>query len=150
MVIGTPSAGPIADDNKTAAWEKCVAEYKKQPNAFPSPSLFAHGYYVNMTALLTALGKVNADVADGGGKLAHDARKPRSGDADRQGRLDKNRNAIADEFLTEVAKNADGTLYNKSSRSFRRSTRRWAFLKPNSSRSGRPAATIRAARSSPI
>ncbi len=27
--------------------------------------------------------------------------------------LDKNRNAIADEFLTEVAKNPDGTLYNK-------------------------------------
>ncbi|MGA9320400.1 MAG: hypothetical protein WBW06_04995 [Xanthobacteraceae bacterium] len=27
--------------------------------------------------------------------------------------LDKNRNAIADNFLTEVAKNADGTLYNK-------------------------------------
>ena len=27
--------------------------------------------------------------------------------------MDKNRNAIADEFLTEVAKNADGTLYNK-------------------------------------
>jgi len=27
--------------------------------------------------------------------------------------LDKNRNAIADNFLTEVSKNADGTLYNK-------------------------------------
>ena len=27
--------------------------------------------------------------------------------------LNKNRNAIADNFLTEVAKNADGTLYNK-------------------------------------
>ena len=27
--------------------------------------------------------------------------------------LDKNRNAIADEFLTEVTKNPDGTLYNK-------------------------------------
>ena len=27
--------------------------------------------------------------------------------------LDKNRNAIADNFLTEVAKGADGNLYNK-------------------------------------
>ena len=27
--------------------------------------------------------------------------------------LDKNRNAIADIFLTEVAQGADGTLYNK-------------------------------------
>ena len=27
--------------------------------------------------------------------------------------LDKNRNAIADNFLTEVTANSDGTLYNK-------------------------------------
>ena len=113
MVIGTPSAGPIADDNKTAAWEKFVAEYKKQPNAFPSPSLFAHGYYVNMTALLTALGKVNADVADGGGKLRTTLASLVLETPTGKVSLDKNRNAIADEFLTEVAKNADGTLYNK-------------------------------------
>jgi branched-chain amino acid transport system substrate-binding protein len=113
VVIGTPSAGPIADDNKTAAWEKFVAEYKKQPNAFPSPSLFAHGYYVNMTALLTALGKVNADVADGGGKLRTTLASLVLETPTGKVSLDKNRNAIADEFLTEVAKNADGTLYNK-------------------------------------
>ena len=84
VVIGTPSAGPIADDDKTAAWKKFVAAYKKQPNAFPSPSLFAHGYYVNMTALLTGLQKVNDDVSDGGSKLRATLVEPGSRNSDRQ------------------------------------------------------------------
>jgi branched-chain amino acid transport system substrate-binding protein len=113
VVIGTPSAGPIADDNDSAAWKKFVTAYKKQANAFPSPSLFAHGYYVNMTALLTGLQKVNADVSDGGGKLRATLASLVLETPTGKVSLDKNRNAIADEFLTEVAKNPDGTLYNK-------------------------------------
>ena len=47
--------------------------------------------------------------------------------------LDKNRNAIADIFLTEVAqKRRTARSTTSSSRSFRRSTRRWAFRKPSS------------------
>lgn len=113
IVIGTPSAGPIADDDDTPAWKKFVAAYKKLPNAFPSPSLFAHGYYVNMTALLTGLQKVNADVSDGGGKLRATLASLVLETPTGKVSLDKNRNAIADEFLTEVTKNPDGTLYNK-------------------------------------
>jgi branched-chain amino acid transport system substrate-binding protein len=113
VVIGTPSAGPIADDNKAPEWQKFVAAYKKQPNAFPSPSLFAQGYYINMTALLTGLQKVNADVSDGGGKLRTTLASLVLDTPTGKVSLDKNRNAIADNFLTEVSKNADGTLYNK-------------------------------------
>jgi len=113
VVIGTPSAGPIADDNKTPAWTKFVADYKKQPKAFPSPSLFAHGYFVNMTAMLTALSKVGADVSDGGGKLRASLASLVLDTPTGKVSLDKNRNAIADMFLTEVAQNTDGTLYNK-------------------------------------
>src|SRR5262249_30205006 len=113
IVVGTPSAGPIADDNKAPAWQKFVAEYKKQPNAFPSPSLFAHGYYVNATALLTGLQKVNADVSDGGNKLRATLSSLVLETPTGKVSLDKNRNAIADEFLTEVTKTPDGTLYNK-------------------------------------
>jgi len=113
VVIGTPSAGPIADDNKAPEWQKFVASYKKQPNAFPSPSLFAQGYYINMTALLTGLQKVNADVSDGGGKLRTTLASLVLDTPTGKVSLDKNRNAIADNFLTEVSKNADGTLYNK-------------------------------------
>ena len=35
VVIGTPSAGPIADTNDTPAWKAFVDAYKKQPDAFP-------------------------------------------------------------------------------------------------------------------
>ena len=113
VVIGTPSAGPIADNNGAPAWKKFVEQYKKLPNAFPSPSLFAHGYYVNATALLTGLQKVNADVSDGGGKLRATLAGLVLETPTGKVSLDKNRNAIADEFLTEVTKNSDGTLYNK-------------------------------------
>ena len=113
VVVGTPSAGPIADNNDTPAWKKFVEQYKKLPNAFPSPSLFAHGYYVNATALLTGLQKVNADVSDGGGKLRATLASLVLETPTGKVSLDKNRNGIADEFLTEVTKNSDGTLYNK-------------------------------------
>ena len=52
VLIGTPSAGPTADTNDAPAWKTFVEAYKKQPGAFPSPSLFAHGYYVDMKATL--------------------------------------------------------------------------------------------------
>ena len=113
VVIGTPSAGPIADNNGAPAWKKFVEQYKKLPNAFPSPSLFAHGYYVNATALLVGLQKVNADVSDGGGKLRATLASLVLETPTGKVSLDKNRNGIADEFLTEVTKNSDGTLYNK-------------------------------------
>ncbi len=113
VVIGTPSAGPIADYNDSPAWTKFVAAYKKLPNAFPSPSLFAHGYYVNATALLTALDKVGADVSDGGGKLRTTLASLVLDTPTGKVSLDKNRNAIADMFLTEVTQKPDGTLYNK-------------------------------------
>ena len=103
VVIGTPSAGPIADDNKSPAWKKFVAAYKKLPNAFPSPSLFAQGYYINTTALLTGLQKVNADVSDGGGKLRATLASLVLETPTGKVSLDKNRNAIADNFLTEVS-----------------------------------------------
>ena len=113
VVIGTPSAGPIADDDDSPAWKKFVAAYKKLPNAFPSPSLFAQGYYINATALLTGLQKVNADVSDGGGKLRATLASLVLETPTGKVSLDKNRNAIADNFLTEVTANSDGTLYNK-------------------------------------
>ena len=113
VVVGTPSAGPIADNNDAPAWKKFVEQYKKLPNAFPSPSLFAHGYYVNATALLTGLQKVNADVSDGGGQLRATLASLVLETPTGKVSLDKNRNGIADEFLTEVTKNSDGTLYNK-------------------------------------
>ncbi len=55
VLVGTPAAGPTADTNDEQAWKEFTEAYKKQPGAFPSPSLFAHAYYVNMKAALLAL-----------------------------------------------------------------------------------------------
>ena len=113
VLIGTPSAGPIADTNDTPAWKAFVDAYKKQPGAFPSPSLFAHAYYLNMKATLMALNEVKGDVSDGGKKLQEALAKTAFDGPTGKVSLDANRNAIADIFLTEVSEGADGNLYNK-------------------------------------
>ena len=112
-VIGTPSAGPIADTNDAPEWKQWVADYKAQfPDGFPSPSLFAHGYYINAKAVLLALDEVNGDLSDGQAKF-RDALSKLSFDAPTgKVSLDKNRQAIADIYLTEVTKGEDGHLYN--------------------------------------
>jgi branched-chain amino acid transport system substrate-binding protein len=113
VVVGTPSAGPIADTNDTPAWKAFVEAYKLQPGAFPSPSLFAHGYYINMKATLLALDQVGGDVSDDGAKLRDALSKLTFDTPTGKVSLDKNRNAVADIFLTEVSEGADGNLYNK-------------------------------------
>ena len=68
-VIGTPSAGPISDTWDNPAWTEFVSAYKEAfPDGFPSPSLFAHAYYVNTKAALLALDEVGGDLSDGGAK----------------------------------------------------------------------------------
>ena len=113
-VIGMPSAGPIADTWDNPKWKQWVADYKAAfPKGFPSPSLFAHGYYVSTLALLTALDQVNGDVSDGGAKLRDVLAKLELDTPTGKVKLDANRNAVADIFLTEVSEGADGNLYNK-------------------------------------
>jgi branched-chain amino acid transport system substrate-binding protein len=113
VLVGTPAAGPTADTNDAPAWKAFAAAYAKQPNAFPSPSLFAHGYYINMKAALLALDQVGGDVSDGGAKLRDALTKLTFDTPTGKVSLDKNRNAVADIFLTEVTEGADGNLYNK-------------------------------------
>ncbi|MEQ1952219.1 ABC transporter substrate-binding protein [Mesorhizobium yinganensis] len=113
VLIGTPSAGPTADTNDAPAWKAFVEAYKKQPNAFPSPSLFAHGYYVNMKAAILGLNEVKGDVSDGGANLRAALSKLSFDTPTGKVSLDKNRNAIADIYLTEVVEGPDGNLLNK-------------------------------------
>jgi branched-chain amino acid transport system substrate-binding protein len=113
-LIGTPSSGPIADGLDSAAWKKFVADYKATfKDGFPSPSLFAHGYYVNTLAALDALDAVKGDVSGNQAAfrktLATMTLKSPTGNI----KLDSNRNAVANIYLTEVAKGTDGNLFNK-------------------------------------
>jgi branched-chain amino acid transport system substrate-binding protein len=113
-LIGTPSAGPLADDWDDPKWKAFVAAYKKSDaKAFNSPTLFSHGYYIEAIAMMQALDTVKGDVGEGQKKfreaLATEVVDTPTGKV----HLDHNRNAIGDEFLTEIAAAPDGHLYNK-------------------------------------
>lgn len=115
FVVGTPSAGPISDTWDDPRWTSFVSSYQEQfPDGFGSPSLFAHGYYVNTKAALLALNEVNGDLSDGG--VAYRAALSALSFETPTGMvsLDERRNAIADIFLTEVIETADGSLANST------------------------------------
>ena len=98
----------------TPEWKKFVADYKANfKDGFPSPSLFAYGYYINMKAALDGLDAVKGDLSDGQEKYREALAKLKLEDADRRVKLDENRQAIGPTFITEVAKGADGNFYNK-------------------------------------
>jgi branched-chain amino acid transport system substrate-binding protein len=113
-LVGTLSAGPVADAYDGAEWKAFVADYKKSfPDGFPSPSLFAYVYYQNMKAALDGLDAVKGDLSGGQAKyraaLSKMVLKTPTGDV----RLDANRQAIGSTFVTEVVKDPQGNLYNK-------------------------------------
>ena len=116
-LVGTLSAGPVADSFEGAEWRAFVAEYQKaypvSAGGFPSPSLFAYVYYVNMKAALDGLEAVGGDLSGGQAKyrdaLSKMVLKTPTGDV----RLDGNRQAIGTTFVTEVVKDAQGNLLNK-------------------------------------
>lgn len=113
-LVGTPSAGPIADTAPDESWKKFVADYKANfKDGFSTPSSFAQGYYVNTKAALDALDAVKGDLSNNQEALRKTLStmtlKSPTGDI----KLDANRNSIANNYLTEVAKAPDGSLYNK-------------------------------------
>lgn len=113
-LVGTPAAGPIADNWDNPEWKKFVKAYQDAfPDGFPSPSLFAHGYYISTLAVLESLDAVKGDLSNDQAKLreymsTHEFDTPTG-----KVHLDQNRQAVADIFLTEVAENDKGQLYNK-------------------------------------
>jgi len=113
FIIGTASAGPIADSADTPIWKKWVADYKQEyPKGFPSPSLFAYGYYSATLAALKALDQVKGDLSNQQKAFRAALSKMELQAPAGLIKLDQNRQAIADIFLTEVVLGKDGNLYN--------------------------------------
>ncbi len=115
FVIGTPSAGPISDTWDDPRWNAFVVAYQQQfPDGFPSPSLFAHAYYINTKAALLALDQVGGDLSDGGVNFRAALSSLEFDTPTGMVKLDERRNAIADMFLTEVIEGPEGNLLNKT------------------------------------
>ena len=116
-LVGTIAGTPIADNYEAPEFKAFVAEYRKaypvSAGGYPSPTLFALLYYMNMKAALDGLDAVNGDLSGGQAKyretLSKMTLKTPVGDM----RLDANRHALVTTFVTEVVKDAQGNLTNK-------------------------------------
>jgi branched-chain amino acid transport system substrate-binding protein len=113
-LVGTISAGPLADSFDGADWKKFVADYQKaypvSAGGYPSPSLFALVYYTNMKATLDALDAVKGDLSGGQAKYRDALQKLELKMPTGTVRLDGNRQAIGTTFVTEVVKDSQGNL----------------------------------------
>ncbi len=113
-IVGAAAAGPIADNSPDEVWQAYVAMYREMfPDGLPSPSLFGSTYYVNAKAALLALEKVEGDLSDDQQAFQEALRNLEYDSPMGRLRLDENRQVIGSNFITEVARNEEGTLYNK-------------------------------------
>ncbi|WP_439561641.1 ABC transporter substrate-binding protein [Roseinatronobacter sp.] len=111
LMEGMVAAGPIADLNDDPNWQEFVANYRERwPDGFDSPSIHAVNYYTNTIAVLQALEEVGGDLSDNQAAFQDalasiEFTAPTGANV----RLDENRQAISDIFLTRIV-NDGGTM----------------------------------------
>lgn len=114
-LIGTPTSGPLANDNPDPAWQAYVKAYQEafpEGERFPTPSLFGVGYYNATLAMIAGLNAVNGDLGDGQ-KAFHAALSSLALDTPLGTvTLNENRQATGSVFVNEVVEGPDGNLTN--------------------------------------
>ncbi len=112
-LIGVPSSGPQADTYDGEKWQAFVQDYKEAfPDGFPSPSLFATGYYNATNAMLQCVDEVDGDLGEGQSAFRQCLSNLELDAPNGMITLDENRQAIGTNYITEVAEQPDGTLAN--------------------------------------
>ena len=108
-----PARWPIARRRRVEGLRRRLQRPTRFADGFPSPSLFAYVYYINMKATLDGLDAVKGDLSGNQAKyreaLSKMVLKTPTGDV----KLDANRQAIGTTFVTEVVKDSQGNLFNK-------------------------------------
>jgi branched-chain amino acid transport system substrate-binding protein len=115
-LVGTPTGGPQADAWDDPKWQKWVKDYQEAfppDKRFTTPSLTGTNYYNSANALFTAVNAVNGDLSDNQKKLRETLSKLELDAPNGKIKLDKNRQAIANNFITEVVEAPNGDLVNK-------------------------------------
>lgn len=109
--VGMISGGPVPGEGyDNPAWGEFVDAYATQPNAFPSPSIFAILNYNAAESLLLGIEQSNGDLSDDQAAL-REALSGLSWDSPTGPlKLDDNRQAIVDNFMNEVVQADDGSL----------------------------------------
>ncbi len=113
---GTPSAGPQADtwdDENWKVWVKLYQDSFPADQRFPTPGLFATGYYIATKAVLAGLNAVNGDLSDNHKALREWLSNSSIDTPVGPIKLDQNRQGIAPNFVTEVVEGPDGNLVNQ-------------------------------------
>ncbi len=116
VLTGTPGAGPQADTWDNEKWKAFVKTYQDAfppEKRFPSPSLLATGYHNAASAAFTVLNNINGDLSDGHKKFRAGLTALELDAPNGKIKLDKNRQAIGTNFITEVVKDSNGNLVNQ-------------------------------------
>lgn len=111
---GIPSAHMVADGLDDDAYKEYVETYRKRfPDGLSAPSAPYYGYYIATKAVLKALDEVGGDLSGDQAKFQEALAQVKLDTAFGPVELDENRQAIANIYVTEVARNGEGVLYNK-------------------------------------
>ncbi|EBA07441.1 ABC transporter substrate-binding protein [Sagittula stellata] len=115
-LIGTPTSGPLADDNPDPAWQEYVKAYQDafpEGERFPSPSLFGVGYYVAALAAIEGLNEVDGDLSDGQAAFKNALSTMTLETPLGPVHLNENRQATGSVFINEVVDDGQGALRNE-------------------------------------
>lgn len=112
-LVGVPSSGMMADTWDDPRWTDFVSLYQDtfdEGDRFPTPSLFALGYYNASSAMLQCMDTVGGDLSDDHAGfrdcLSNLTLEAPNGTIT----LDENRQAVGSNFVLEVVEQADGSL----------------------------------------
>ena len=115
-LIGTPTSGPLAQDDPSPAWQGYVKAYQDafpEDERFPTPSLFGVGYYVATLAALKGIDAVKGDLSDGQAALHEALSSMTLATPLGAVTLNENRQASGAVIITEVVEDGEGGLKNE-------------------------------------
>jgi len=108
---GMISGGPVPGEGyDNPVWADFVEAYSTQPNAFPSPSIFSILYYTAFESLVLGLEAADGDLSDNQSAFRSELASLTWDSPTGPITMDSNRQAVVDNFLTEVIEGEDGSL----------------------------------------